>query len=223
MEENSLSIVSLIFNAGFVVQLVMIILVLMSIYSWTVIMSKKKILMDASNDIETFHEEFERNEKLSSLYKKLPSLASDWSAMEDIFGSGYKEFTHTKSTSNQSLIMNSERAYRSMNTSASNEIDRLDSSLSILAMIASSSPYIGLFGTVWGIMHSFIGLASVKQATIAVVAPGIAEALIATAFGLFAAIPATIAYNRLVSQVEDIGNRYTAFVEEIFVILQRQK
>ncbi len=223
MEENSLSIVNLIFSAGLVVQLVMIILVLMSIYSWTVIMSKKMILMDASNDIETFHEEFERNEKLSELYKNLPKLASDWSAMEDIFGSGYKEFTHTKSTSNQSLIMNSERAYRSMNTSASNEIDRLDSSLSILAMIASSSPYIGLFGTVWGIMHSFIGLASVKQATIAIVAPGIAEALIATAFGLFAAIPATIAYNRLVSQVEEIGNKYTAFVEEIFVILQRQK
>ena len=210
MEENSLSIVGLIFNAGLVVQLVMIILVLMSIYSWTVIMSKKKILMDASSDIDTFHEEFERNDKLDKLYKNLPPLASDWSAMEDIFGSGYKEFTHTKSTSNQSLIMNSERAYRAMNTSASNEIDRLDSSLSILAMIASSSPYIGLFGTVWGIMHSFIGLASVKQATIAVVAPGIAEALIATAFGLFAAIPATIAYNRLVSQVEDIGNRYTA-------------
>ncbi|MEC7596261.1 MAG: protein TolQ [Pseudomonadota bacterium] len=223
MEENSLSIVSLIFNAGLVVQLVMIILVLMSIYSWTVIMSKKKILMDASNDIETFHEEFERNEKLTDLFKNLPPLASDWTAMEDIFGSGYKEFTHSKSSSTQSLIMNSERAYRAMNTSASNEIDRLDSSLSILAMIASSSPYIGLFGTVWGIMHSFIGLASVKQATIAVVAPGIAEALIATAFGLFAAIPATIAYNRLVSQVEDIGNRYTAFVEEIFVILQRQK
>ena len=223
MEENSLSIVGLIFNAGLVVQLVMIILVLMSIYSWTVIMSKKKILMDASSDIDTFHEEFERNDKLDKLYKNLPPLASDWSAMEDIFGSGYKEFTHTKSTSNQSLIMNSERAYRAMNTSASNEIDRLDSSLSILAMIASSSPYIGLFGTVWGIMHSFIGLASVKQATIAVVAPGIAEALIATAFGLFAAIPATIAYNRLVSQVEEIGNKYTAFVEEIFVILQRQK
>ena len=223
MEENSLSIVGLIFNAGLVVQLVMIILVLMSIYSWTVIMSKKKILIDAANDIDDFHEEFERNDNLANLYKNLPPLASDWSAMEDIFGSGYKEFTHTKSTSNQSLIMNSERAYRAMNTSASNEIDRLDSSLSILAMLASSSPYIGLFGTVWGIMHSFIGLASVKQATIAVVAPGIAEALIATAFGLFAAIPATIAYNRLVSQVEDIGNRYTAFVEEIFVILQRQK
>jgi biopolymer transport protein TolQ len=213
MEENSLSIVGLIFSAGLVVQLVMIILVLMSIYSWTVIMSKKKILMDASNDVENFHQEFERESELSVLYKNLPPLASDWTAMEDIFGSGYKEFTHSKSTSSQLRIMNS----------ASNEIDRLDSSLSILAMIASSSPYIGLFGTVWGIMHSFIGLASVKQATIAIVAPGIAEALIATAFGLFAAIPATIAYNRLVSHVEEIGNKYTAFVEEIFVILQRQK
>ncbi len=223
MEENSLSIVGLIFSAGLVVQLVMIILVLMSIYSWTVIMSKKKILMDASNDIESFHQEFERESDLSVLYKNLPPLASDWTAMEDILGSGYKEFTYSKSTSSQLRIMNSERAYRSMNTSASNEIDRLDSSLSILAMIASSSPYIGLFGTVWGIMHSFIGLASVKQATIAIVAPGIAEALIATAFGLFAAIPATIAYNRLVSHVEEIGNKYTAFVEEIFVILQRQK
>ena len=223
MEENSLSIVGLIFSAGLVVQLVMIILVLMSIYSWTVIMSKKKILMDASNDVESFHQEFERESELSVLFKNLPPLASDWTAMEDIFGSGYKEFTHSKSTSSQLRIMNSERAYRSMNTSASNEIDRLDSSLSILAMIASSSPYIGLFGTVWGIMHSFIGLASVKQATIAIVAPGIAEALIATAFGLFAAIPATIAYNRLVSHVEEIGNKYTAFVEEIFVILQRQK
>ena len=223
MEESSLSIVGLIFSAGLVVQLVMVILVLMSIYSWTVIMSKKKILLDASNDVENFHQVFEREEKLSVLYKKLPPLASDRTAMEDIFASGYKEFTHTKSTSSQALIMNSERAYRSMNTSASNEIDRLDSSLSILAMIASSSPYIGLFGTVWGIMHSFIGLASVKQATIAIVAPGIAEALIATAFGLFAAIPATIAYNRLVSHVEEIGNKYTAFVEEIFVILQRQK
>ena len=223
MEESSLSIVGLIFSAGLVVQLVMVILVLMSIYSWTVIMSKKKILLDASNDVENFHQVFEREEKLSVLYKNLPPLASERTAMEDIFASGYKEFTHTKSTSSQALIMNSERAYRSMNTSASNEIDRLDSSLSILAMIASSSPYIGLFGTVWGIMHSFIGLASVKQATIAIVAPGIAEALIATAFGLFAAIPATIAYNRLVSHVEEIGNKYTAFVEEIFVILQRQK
>jgi len=223
MEENSLSIVSLIFSAGIVVQIVMIILIMMSIYSWTVIMSKKKVLIDATNDISNFHQRFEGEVVLSRVYKELPPLASDRTAMEDIFGSGYKEFTHSKSTSNQSLIMNSERAYRAMNTTASNEIDRLDSSLSVLAMIASSSPYIGLFGTVWGIMHSFIGLASVKQATIAIVAPGIAEALIATAFGLFAAIPATIAYNRLVSQVEEIGNKYTAFVEELFVMIQRQQ
>ena len=222
MEENSLSIISLIFNAGIVVKIVMIILVMMSIYSWTVIMSKKKVLIDATSDITNFHQRFEGEVVLSRVYKELPPLASDRTAMEDIFGSGYQEFTHTKSTSNQSLIMNSERAYRAMNTTASNEIDRLDSSLSVLAMIASSSPYIGLFGTVWGIMHSFIGLASVKQATIAIVAPGIAEALIATAFGLFAAIPATIAYNRLVSQVEEIGNKYTAFIEELFVIIQRQ-
>ena len=223
MEENSLSIISLIFSAGIVVQIVMIVLVMMSIYSWTVIMSKKKVLIDATNDINNFHQSFEGEVVLSSIYKDLPPLVSDRTAMEDIFGSGYQEFTHTKSTSNQSLIMNSERAYRAMNTTASNEIDRLDSSLSVLAMIASSSPYIGLFGTVWGIMHSFIGLASVKQATIAIVAPGIAEALIATAFGLFAAIPATIAYNRLVSQVEEIGNKYTAFIEELFVIIQRQR
>ena len=222
MEENSLSIISLIFSAGIVVQIVMIVLVMMSIYSWTVIMSEKKVLIDATSDITNFHQRFEGEVVLSRVYKELPPLASDRTAMEDIFGSGYKEFTHSKSTSNQSLIMNSERAYRAMNTTASNEIDRLDSSLSVLAMIASSSPYIGLFGTVWGIMHSFIGLASVKQATIAIVAPGIAEALIATAFGLFAAIPATIAYNRLVSQVEEIGNKYTAFVEELFVMIQRQ-
>jgi len=222
MEENSLSIISLILSAGIVVQIVMAILVLMSIYSWTVIMAKKKVLIDAKSDIKVFHQRFEKTSDLSVLYKSLPNVAFDKTAMEDIFGSGYKEFNHSKSTSNQALIMNSERAYRSMNTTANNEVDRLDGSLSVLAMIASSSPYIGLFGTVWGIMHSFIGLASVKQATIAVVAPGIAEALIATAFGLFAAIPATIAYNRLVSQVEEIGNKYTAFIEELFVSFQRQ-
>ena len=222
MEENSLSIVGLIFSAGLVVQLVMIILVLMSIYSWTVIMSKKKILMDASNDVENFHQEFERESELSVLYKNLPPLASDWTAMEDIFGSGYKEFTHSKSTSSQLRIMNSERAYRSMNTSASNEIDRLDSSLSILAMIASSSPYIGLFGTVWGIMNAFIGLANVAQASLAQVAPGIAEALIATAIGLFAAIPAVIAYNKFASKVDRISIRYESFMEEFINIMDRK-
>ncbi|MBT3431667.1 MAG: protein TolQ [Candidatus Thioglobus sp.] len=221
--DNGLSIFSLIISAGFVVQVVMFILVLMSIYSWTIILSKKKILMDAKRDIKTFHNNFLTDTDLEKLHKKIPKIVSKRSPMEHIFGSGYGEFTHFSSSSNQALIMNSERAYRAMNTTANNEVDRLDGGLSVLAMIASSSPYIGLFGTVWGIMHSFIGLASVKQATIAIVAPGIAEALIATAFGLFAAIPATMAYNRLVSQVEGIANKYTAFIEELFVILQRQK
>ena len=223
MEGSSLSIISLIYNAGFVVQVVMLILVLMSIYSWTLIASKKKVLIDAKSNIKNFQERLKGGTELSELYESLPDIVDDRKAIEHIFDSGYSEFTHSKSTSSKALITNSERAYRTMNTTVNNEIDRLDEGLSVLAMIASSSPYIGLFGTVWGIMHSFIGLASVKQATIAVVAPGIAEALIATAFGLFAAIPATIAYNRLTSQVEAIGNKYTAFIEELFVSFQRQK
>jgi biopolymer transport protein TolQ len=195
----------------------------MSIYSWTIILSKKRILVDSQKDIIAFHNIFLADPNLKKLNQQIPHIVSQRSAMQSIFGAGYGEFSHTKSVSNQALVMNSERAYRSMSTTANNEIDRLDSGLSVLAMIASSSPYIGLFGTVWGIMHSFIGLASVKQATIAIVAPGIAEALIATAFGLFAAIPATIAYNRLISQVGDINNKYVAFIEELFVMFQRQK
>ena len=217
------SILGLILGAGFVVQVVMLILVIMSVYSWTIILSKKKVLIDSRRDITAFHNIFLADPNLKKLHEQIPQIVSQRTAMQSIFGSGYGEFIHTKSVSNQSLVMNSERAYRSMSTTANNEIDRLDSGLSVLAMIASSSPYIGLFGTVWGIMHSFIGLASVKQATIAIVAPGIAEALIATAFGLFAAIPATIAYNRLLSQVEGINNKYVAFIEELFVIFQRQK
>lgn len=220
---DNLSIFSLIISAGFVVQLVMLILVLMSVYSWTIIMSKKKTLMDANKDIKTFRNKFLSDPDLEAIHASVSQTAAKRSAMEHIFASGYSEFTHSNSSSNQAMVINSERAYRAMNTVANNEVDRLDGSLSVLAMIASSSPYIGLFGTVWGIMHSFIGLASVKQATIAIVAPGIAEALIATAFGLFAAIPATIFYNRLLTQVEAIDNKYTAFIEELFVLFQRQK
>jgi biopolymer transport protein TolQ len=221
--DNSLSILSLILGAGFVVQVVMFILVLMSIYSWTLILSKKKTLINANKDIKLFHQKFSASTNLEGLAYQTLKKTTNQSSMARIFSTGYQELTHTVSDSNQVLIVDAERAYRIMNTTANNEVDRLDNGLSILAMIASSSPYIGLFGTVWGIMHSFIGLASVKQATIAIVAPGIAEALIATAFGLFAAIPATIAYNRLTTQVGAISNKYTAFVEQLFVMFQRQK
>jgi biopolymer transport protein TolQ len=209
-----ISILNLIVKAGFVVQLVMLILVIMSIYSWTIILSKKRILVDAKADIKDFLQSFSRNKTLSELKSKVSN-----GAMAGIFISGYDEFKHPESGTKQE---NSERAYRLMNTTVNEEIDRLESGLSVLAMIASSSPYIGLFGTVWGIMHSFIGLASVKQASIAVVAPGIAEALIATAFGLFAAIPATIAYNRLTTNIGEINNQYGAFIEKAFVEFQRQ-
>ncbi|KAA0445285.1 MAG: protein TolQ [Candidatus Thioglobus sp.] len=214
--DSNISIFDLIITAGFVVQFVMLVLLAMSIYSWTIILSKKKILMDAKTDIKKFLRNFAEEKSLIELKSRAPIKG----AMADIFACGYSEFTHKQSGSNQE---NSERAYRLMNTKANEKIDSLEKGLGALAMIASSSPYIGLFGTVWGIMHSFIGLASVKQASIAVVAPGIAEALIATAFGLFAAIPATIAFNRLSTQIAQIYSKYNSFVEKIFVITQRQQ
>ncbi|CAC9630660.1 Tol-Pal system protein TolQ [uncultured Gammaproteobacteria bacterium] len=214
--DDSISILSLIVEADLVVQSVMGVLAAMSIYSWTIILSKKKVLIETKSDIKNFLKHFSTDKTPDELKTQLPYAG----AMVDIFTAGYGEFTRSTTNKNQA---NSERAYRLMNTTANDEVDRLDGGLSVLAMIASSSPYIGLFGTVWGIMHSFIGLASVKQASIAVVAPGIAEALIATAFGLFAAIPATIAYNRLISQVGEIDNQYSAFTEKMFVIFQRQK
>lgn len=213
---DNIGILSLITEADLVVQSVMGILVVMSIYSWAIILSKKKILIDSKSDIKNFFKYFSIDKTPNELKTQLPYTG----AMVDIFIAGYGEFTRSITGNNQA---NSERAYRLMNTAANDEVDRLDKGLSILAMIASSSPYIGLFGTVWGIMHSFIGLASVKQASIAVVAPGIAEALIATAFGLFAAIPATIAYNRLTSEVGEIDNQYRAFTEKMLVVFQRQK
>ncbi len=218
-----MSIFNLIISAGFVVQVIMLILVLMSIYSWTLILSKKKILLDAHSDIKAFNREFDNDFDFEKSHSKILDTAqAKRTSMQRIFATGYTEFTHATVETSQDVILHSERAYRSMNTALNSEVDDLDEGLSILAMIASSSPYIGLFGTVWGIMHSFIGLASVKQATIAIVAPGIAEALIATAFGLFAAIPATIAYNRLTSQVSQINNKYTTFIERLFVIFQKQ-
>ena len=218
---DSLSIFSLIIEAGIVVQFVMLVLVLMSIYSWTLILSKKKVLLDAQNDHKKFYAKYISGQDLSDLHVAIPKVRSARSSMESIFGAGYEEFSLNKAKTSQDKINNAERAFRSMNNTMNDELDVHYRGLSILAMIASSSPYIGLFGTVWGIMHSFIGLASVKQATIAIVAPGIAEALIATAFGLFAAIPATMAYNRLSSQVESIGNKYSSFIEELFVSFQR--
>ncbi len=212
--DGSISILNLITQADFVVSMVMLILLVMSIYSWTIIFSKKKTLLQVRRDIEEFAQHFSVEKALNESQPDMPNVG----AMPNIFSSGYQEFIHVGLADKKS---SAERAYRIMNTKANNEVGKLENNLGILAMIASSSPYIGLFGTVWGIMHSFIGLTSVKQASIAVVAPGIAEALIATAFGLFAAIPATIAYNRFSTQINDIASQYSTFVEKMFVIFQR--
>lgn len=212
--DDILSIFELILNAGLVVQMIMLFLVLMSIYSWTIIFSRKKILIDANSDIKSFKRDFDKN--IENTYNRIFNKNTKRSIIENIFINGYNELGPTDKKHDVEL------SYRAMNTTSYQAIDTLEKDLNILAMIASSSPYIGLFGTVWGIMHSFIGLASVKQATIAIVAPGIAEALIATAFGLFAAIPATMAYNRLSSQVSVIANQYNIFIEEFFLLFQKK-
>lgn len=217
---DALSIFDLIYNASWLVQLVMLILVVMSIYSWTIIFSKKKQLFSTNQEIESFENEFYLSNDIDRFYQKLPKLVHNQSPSEQIFYTGYRELQQQNKMA-QNDQENAERAYRAMNTVVNKQIDKLSKELSILAMIASSSPYIGLFGTVWGIMQSFIGLSSVKQATITVVAPGIAEALIATAFGLFAAIPATIYHNRLSTTVDLISQRFINFTEELFVIFQR--
>lgn len=220
MESNSLSVINLILEAGPVVQIVIFILLCMSIYSWTLIASKKKILISAKNNIKNFQKTFGYRTDFSKIYKEIPKDLKNTDTMEKIFVSGYEEFQKLEPTKDKKN--NLEMVYRKMFNTVNCDTDALYDNLSILAMIASASPYIGLFGTVWGIMNSFIALASVKQASIAMVAPGISEALIATAFGLFAAIPATIAYNRLISQVENINNKYVSFTEGLYVNFNKQ-
>lgn len=215
MESNNLSIINLIFEAGIVVQIVMLILALMSIYSWTVIYAKKKILVSANIDIKKFIKVFNAEKDIKNIYKGIDKDLKNTSTIEKVFVSGYEEFQVKGNNS-------AEMAHRKMFNTMNREVDKLYDNLSSLAVIASSSPYIGLFGTVWGIMNSFIALASVKQASISMVAPGISEALIATAFGLFAAIPATIAYNNLTSEAENINNKYISFIEDLFVNFNKQ-
>ncbi len=218
-------ILSLIINASWLVQIVMLILVIMSVYSWTIVLSKKTIFMQSNKEISYFETKLNSNgnNDLDVFYSSLPQLKHNRTTSENIFATGYQELHHNNDIHSSIEIkqLASERAYRAMSTIANKNIDNLNKDLSILAMVANSSPYIGLFGTVWGIMQAFIGLASVKQATIAIVAPGIAEALIATAFGLFAAIPASIFYNRMVTELDLISQKHTHLIEELFIKFQR--
>jgi biopolymer transport protein TolQ len=219
---NDMSILSLVANASLLVQAVMAGLLTISIASWTVIFRKYFQIRAARAATDRFEAEFWRGGDLNALYAKAAEQAGDHGPLARIFEAGMREYLKNrqqKPVDNGAMLEGSRRAMRA---AYQREMDALESHLAFLASVGSVSPYIGLFGTVWGIMNSFRGLANVKQATLAAVAPGIAEALVATAIGLFAAIPAVVAYNRFAYDIERMSNRFDTFVEEFSNILQRQ-
>jgi len=216
------NILTLILHASIPVQLVMLLLLFASIASWVIIFRKKRVLDRAEDEAIRFEERFWSGAELSKLYAGAAERNRDIGGLEAIFEGGFREFNRIRQRRGVDSRIQLEGAQRAMRATASRELDGLEHNLEFLANVGSISPYVGLFGTVWGIMISFQGLANVKEATIATVAPGISEALIATAMGLFAAIPAVWAYNRFATKVERIGVRYEAFAEEFSSILQRQ-
>ena len=217
---NDLSILRLIAEATIVVQAVMALLLAASVYSWGIIFRKRKVLRSASDDLQRFDREFWSGGDLAALYKSIEARGRA-AGIDSIFQAGFREFARLKQQGVDSADVLLEGARRAMKAQQIKEIENLEKGLSNLATVGSTSPYVGLFGTVWGIMHAFVGLGSVQQATLATVAPGIAEALIATAIGLFAAIPAVVAYNRYADQVWRLESRFDAFMEEFSTILQR--
>ncbi len=219
---TDLSLFHLVTQASYVVQFVMLILLTASLTSWTYIFAKRTELNRAVSITDEFEKEFWSGGELAYLYRKLVSKEFEPEGIEKIFLAGYKEFSRMRQQGDASAEIQVESAQRTMRIELNREMERLDEKLPFLATVGSTSPYVGLFGTVWGIMNSFRSLGDVKQATLALVAPGIAEALIATAIGLFAAIPAVIAYNRFSTRLDRLSVRYELFIEEFVVLLQRQ-
>jgi biopolymer transport protein TolQ len=219
---TDLSLFHLIANASILVKGVMLLLLVASVMSWTMIFRKRSVLKQARRDADDFEERFWSGKDLVSMYNRITSKKYTPTGMERIFESGFKEFARLRKQAGLDARAILDGTQRSMRVALSRETDSLETHLSFLATVGSTSPYVGLFGTVWGIMNSFRSLGNVNQATLATVAPGIAEALIATAMGLFAAIPAVIAYNRYSNDVERLINRYDTFMEEFSTILQRQ-
>jgi biopolymer transport protein TolQ len=219
---QDLSIVSLVLHASLVVQIVMAGLLIVSLVSWTVIFGKLIGLKQVRARNEDFERDFWSGRQLGELYTaasgKPPTTAS--APLERIFASGMREFLKLREKKHDAGIQ-LDGARRAMRASFQRELDAIESHLSFLGSVASVSPYVGLFGTVWGIMHAFVGLANLQQVTLATVAPGIAEALVATAIGLFAAIPAVIAYNRFARDIDRIAIQLETFIEEFSNILQR--
>ncbi len=225
MNEENMSILALMTNASFLVQAVMGILFIASIMSWIMIVQRGIFLNGAQRSFREFEDTFWSGVDLNKLYQELTDRALQNGAIdgiENVFRVGFREFNRLAQTDKADPDAVMEGTDRAMRVALSREDEKLSANLPFLASVASVSPYIGLFGTVWGIMNSFRGLAMVQQATLATVAPGISEALIATAMGLFAAIPAVIAYNRYSAKAEVINANYETFSEEFSSILHRQ-
>src|SRR5579885_941026 len=216
------SIASLVLNASWLVKFVMAVLLLASLWSWTVIFAKRSLLNRARKNAEEFETRFWNADDLAALYSRLNQGRRQPSGMEKIFEAGFKEFARLRKREGIQPMAVLEGAQRAMRVALNREIEDLETHLPFFASVGSVSPYIGLFGTVWGIMNAFRGLDNVGQATLAHVAPGIAEALVATAMGLFAAIPAVIAFNHFVRHIERLSIRFDSFMEEFSNILQRQ-
>lgn len=218
---SELSFAKLIMDASIVVQVVMFILLLLSVVSWTIVFQKWSLTRGAKRDADEFESRFWSGKDMAQIYQQMVPAPGGHHGMAAIFDAGYREYARRTTSPGQvqpDVVL--ESAQRGMRVAMSREVDRLEAQLPFLATVASASPYIGLFGTVWGIMNSFTALGNVSNATLAMVAPGIAEALIATAMGLFAAIPAVIAYNRFVNDVDRLAQRYSNFADEFATVLQ---
>jgi biopolymer transport protein TolQ len=213
------SFLQIALHASLVVKLVLLLLIGASIASWAMIFRKRKLLRDAKNKSEEFEKRFWSGGDLAGMYKEITGSGAE-SGMENIFEAGFAEFARLRKQSDDAVQI-IEGARRAMRVAQIREVDRLEENLVFLASVGSTSPYVGLFGTVWGIMNAFHSLGNVQHATISMVAPGISEALIATAMGLFAAIPAVLAYNRFSNSVERLETRFDSFLEEFSTILQR--
>ncbi|HEX8987555.1 MAG TPA: protein TolQ [Rhodocyclaceae bacterium] len=219
---QDLSIIELVANASMVVKLVLALLTFVSVMSWYFIFRKWFELRDARAKTDQFEREFWSGGSLETLYQSAVNDRHHTGALERVFESGYREFTKLRGQRSLDPATIVDGVRRGMRATYQREVDDLEAHLSFLATVGSVSPYVGLFGTVWGIMHSFRGLSSMVSATLAAVAPGIAEALVATAIGLFAAIPAVVAYNRYAHDADRLAVRFESFIEEFSNILQRQ-
>jgi biopolymer transport protein TolQ len=219
---EGLALISILIHASLVVQLVMLLLLAASLVSWTMIFRKLSTFKLAAREAGRFESRFWSGGNLNQMFRELSQKEDDLSGMDSVFVAGFKEYARLEKQRGIQPMEVLEGVQRAMRVALTREVEALETHLSFLATVGSTSPYIGLFGTVWGIMNAFHGLSTVQQATIASVAPGIAEALIATAMGLFAAIPAVIAYNRFSNDVERLVTRYEIFADEFASILQRQ-